>query len=175
MRLLGAQRQAIAVHVMIAVGLFTAIGLSWLITKTRIGMLIRAGATNRDMVRALGVNIGGLFTLVFGLGAMLAGLAGVMAGPILSVQVGMGEQVLILTFVVVVIGGVGSVRGAFFGALIVGMVDTMLRAFLPGLLREMMTGPSADAMSAGLSAMGVYFLMALVLLVRPHGSAGSHG
>ena len=161
--------------VMIGVGLASAAGLYWLITKTRLGMLIRAGASNRDMVRALGVNIGGLFTLVFGVGAMLAGLAGVMAGPILSVQVGMGEQVLILTFVVVVIGGVGSVRGAFLGALTVGMVDTMLRAFLPGMLREMMTGPSADAMSAGLSAMGVYVLMAIVLLVRPHGSAGAHG
>ena len=99
-------------------------------------MLVRAGATHREMVRALGVDIRLLYTVVFGLGALLAGLAGLMAGPLLAVQVGMGEQILILTFVVVVIGGVGSIRGAFFGALIVGIIDTLLRAFLPGLLRR---------------------------------------
>ena len=107
--------------------------------------------------------------------SVLAGLAGVMAGPILSVQVGMGEQVLILTFVVVVIGGVGSIRGAFAGAMIVGIVDTVLRAFLPGLLRQVMMGPEADALAAGLSAMGVYLLMAIVLLVRPKGLLPAHG
>ena len=100
---------------------------------------------------------------------LLAGLAGVMAGPLSAVQVGMGEQILILTFVVVVIGGVGSVRGALFGALIVGMFDTMLRAFLPGFLRGVMQGSEADALAAGLSSMGVYLLMAMVLLVRPKG------
>jgi branched-chain amino acid transport system permease protein len=98
-----------------------------------------------------------------------------MAGPILSVQVGMGEQVLILTFVVVVIGGVGSVRGAFVGAMIVGVVDTMLRAFLPQAFRQLMTGPDADALAAGFSAMGVYMLMALVLLVKPKGLLPAHG
>lgn len=159
----------------IAVGLATAVGLYVLIARTRLGMLIRAGATNRDMVRALGVDIRLLYTVLFGLGAMLAGLAGVMAGPILSVQVGMGEQVLILTFVVVVIGGVGSIRGAFAGAMIVGIVDTCLRAFLPGLLRQVMMGPEADALAAGLSAMGVYLLMAIVLLVRPKGLLPAHG
>jgi branched-chain amino acid transport system permease protein len=159
----------------IAVGLLTAIGLYLLIARTRLGMLIRAGATNRDMVRALGVDIRLLYTVLFGLGAMLAGLAGVMAGPILSVQVGMGEQVLILTFVVVVIGGVGSVRGAFVGAMIVGVVDTMLRAFLPQAFRQLMTGPDADALAAGFSAMGVYMLMALVLLVKPKGLLPAHG
>ena len=160
---------------MIAVGLATAIGLYVLIARTRLGMLIRAGATNREMVRALGVDIRLLYTLLFGVGAMLAGLAGVMAGPILSVQVGMGEQVLILTFVVVVIGGIGSIRGAFIGALAVGMVDTMLRAYLPGVLRQLMAGPDADALAAGLSAMGVYMLMAIVLLVKPQGLAPAHG
>jgi len=159
----------------IAVGLATAVGLYVLIARTRLGMLIRAGATNRDMVRALGVDIRLLYTVLFGLGAMLAGLAGVMAGPILSVQVGMGEQVLILTFVVVVIGGVGSIRGAFAGAMIVGIVDTGLRAFLPGLLRQVMMGPEADALAAGLSAMGVYLLMAIVLLVRPKGLLPANG
>jgi branched-chain amino acid transport system permease protein len=124
--------------IIIAVGLLVALGLYLLINRTRIGMLVRAGATHREMVRALGVDIRLLYTAVFGLGALLAGLAGLMAGPILAVQVGMGEQILIMTFVVVVIGGVGSIRGAFFGALLVGLVDTVLRAFLPGLLRQVM-------------------------------------
>lgn len=158
----------------IGVGLVVAVGLYILINRTRIGMLVRAGATHRQMVRALGVDIRMIFTLVFGLGALLAGLAGLMAGPILSVQVGMGEQILILTFVVVVIGGIGSVRGALLGALIVGLVDTLLRAFLPGLLRQVMQGPDADALAAGVSSMGVYLLMALVLLVRPRGLFPAH-
>jgi branched-chain amino acid transport system permease protein len=132
-------------------------------------MLVRAGATSREMVRALGVDIRLLYTVIFGLGALLAGLAGAMAGPILAVQVGMGEQILILAFVVVVIGGVGSIRGAFYGALLAGLIDTLLRAFLPGLLRQVMAGSNADALGAGLSSMGVYLLMAIVLLVRPKG------
>jgi branched-chain amino acid transport system permease protein len=155
--------------IIIAVGLAVALGLYLLINRTRIGMLVRAGATHREMVRALGVDIRLLYTAVFGLGALLAGLAGLMAGPILAVQVGMGEQILIMTFVVVVIGGVGSIRGAFFGALLVGLVDTILRAFLPGLLRQVMTGSEADALGAGLASMGIYMLMAVVLLVRPKG------
>lgn len=155
--------------VVIGVGLLVAIGLALLINSTRIGMLVRAGATSREMVRALGVDIRLLYTIVFGLGALLAGLAGAMAGPIIAVQVGMGEQILILAFVVVVIGGVGSVRGAFYGALLAGLIDTMLRAFLPGLLRQFMSGSGADALGAGLSSMGVYLLMAIVLLVRPKG------
>lgn len=155
--------------IIIAAGLLVALGLYLLINRTRIGMLVRAGATHREMVRALGVDIRLLYTAVFGLGALLAGLAGLMAGPILAVQVGMGEQILIMTFVVVVIGGVGSIRGAFFGALLVGLVDTVLRAFLPGLLRQVMTGSEADALGAGLASMGIYMLMAVVLLVRPKG------
>ena len=154
---------------LIGTGLLVALGLYLLINRTRLGMLIRAGATSRDMVRALGVDIRLLYTGVFGLGALLAGLAGLAAGPILAVQVGMGEQILILTFVVVVIGGVGSIRGAFFGALVVGMLDTMLRAFLPQSLRLVMTGQDADALAVGLSSMGVYLLMAVVLLLRPKG------
>lgn len=153
----------------IVVGLAIALGLYLLIARTRVGMLVRAGSTHREMVRALGVNVRLLTTFVFGLGALLAGLAGLMAGPLLAVQVGMGEQILILTFVVVVIGGVGSVRGAFFGALIVGLVDTLMRAFLPGALRAVLNASEADALGGGLSSMGVYLLMALVLLVRPKG------
>jgi branched-chain amino acid transport system permease protein len=158
----------------IAVGLLVALGLYWLIQRTRIGMLVRAGATNREMVRALGVDIRLLYTLVFGLGALLAGLAGLMAGPIFSVQVGMGEQILIQTFVVVVIGGIGSVRGALAGAVVVGLVDTLLRAYLPATLRGLMQGPDADALAAGLASMGIYLLMALVLLVRPRGLFPAH-
>jgi len=159
----------------IVVGIAVACALYLMIGHTRLGMLVRAGATHREMVRALGVDIRVLYTTVFGLGALLAGLAGLMAGPILAVQVGMGEQILIVTFVVVVIGGVGSVRGAFFGALIVGVSDTLMRAFLPGLLRGVMTGSEADALGAGLSSMGIYLLMAIVLLVRPKGLFPAHG
>jgi branched-chain amino acid transport system permease protein len=121
------------------------------------------------MVRALGVDIRLLYTLVFGLGALLAGLAGFLAGPVLAVQVGMGEQILLSTFVVVVIGGVGSIKGAFVAGISLGVIDTMLRAFLPGMLRQVMAGPEADALGVGISSMGIYLLMALVLLVRPKG------
>jgi branched-chain amino acid transport system permease protein len=157
------------------VGLLVALGLYLLVNKTRIGMLVRAGSTHREMVRALGVDIRLLYTVVFGLGALLAGLAGLMAGPLLAVQVGMGEQILILTFVVVVIGGLGSIRGAFYGALIVGVTDTILRAFLPGLLKTVMTASEADALGAGLSSMGIYLVMALVLLIRPQGLFHAQG
>ncbi|MDR0809948.1 MAG: branched-chain amino acid ABC transporter permease [Gemmobacter sp.] len=159
----------------IAVGLAVAVGLYLVINKTRLGMLVRAGSTNREMVRALGVDIRMLYTLVFGLGALLAGLAGYMAGPVLAVQVGMGEQILLSTFVVVVIGGVGSIKGAFVAGIALGVIDTMLRAFLPGMLRQVMAGPEADALGIGISSMGIYLLMALVLLIRPKGlfAAGS--
>ena len=160
--------------VIIAAGLLVALGLWLVIQKTRIGMLVRAGATHREMVRALGVDVRMLYTLVFGLGALLAGFAGVMAGPVYSVNVGMGEQILILTFVVVVIGGVGSIRGAMFGALLVGLVDTLLRAYMPGLLRGVMNASQADMLGAGIASMGVYLLMALVLLLKPRGLFPAH-
>jgi branched-chain amino acid transport system permease protein len=159
----------------IVAGLLVAVALYLFVNKTRIGMLVRAGSTHRDMVRALGVNIRLLYTLVFGLGALLAGFAGVMAGPVLAVQVGMGEQILILTFVVVVIGGIGSIRGAFFGAMIVGITDTLLRGFLPAVLHSVMTVSQADALAGGLSSMGIYLVMALVLLVRPQGLFSGQG
>jgi branched-chain amino acid transport system permease protein len=161
--------------VIIVAGLLVGIGLYLLIARTRIGMLVRAGATHRDMVRALGIDIRLLYTFVFALGALLAGFAGVMAGPLYGVAAGMGGQILILTFVVVVIGGVGSVRGAFYGALLVGVVDTMLRAFMPGLLRNVMAGPEADALGGGIGSMGVYLLMAIVLAVKPRGLFAAHG
>ena len=159
----------------IAVGLLVALALYLLVARTRLGMLIRAGNSDREMVRALGVDIGLVYTLVFGLGALLAGLAGVMAGPVFSVQVGMGEQVLILTFVVIVIGGIGSVRGAFIGALLVGMVDTLTRAFLPSLLKTLLSTSDADAVGGGVSSMAVYVLMAAILLWRPRGLFPAHG
>jgi branched-chain amino acid transport system permease protein len=158
----------------IIVVLIVAVLLWLFISRTRAGMLVRAGATNREMVRALGVRIRGLYTLVFGLGAALAGLAGMLAGPIYTVQIGMGEQILISTFVVIVIGGIGSVRGAVFGAVLVGLIDTSLRSFVPGLLHRVMQGPDADALAAGLASMGIYLLMAVVLLVRPRGLFPAH-
>ena len=109
------------------------------VMRTRIGMLIRAGASNREMIGALGINIKLLYTLVFGLGAALAGLAGLMQAPILTVQIGMGENILILAFVIIVIGGIGSIRGAFVAAILVGMIDTLGRAFLPDLLRHILS------------------------------------
>ena len=159
----------------IAVGLAVAVGLYLLINKTRIGMLVRAGATNRQMVRALGVDIQGLYTVVFALGALLAGLAGVMASPIVSVQVGMGDEIILATFVVVVIGGVGSVKGAFVAGILLGMFDTMLRAFLPGMLQQVMPGSEAQALGVGISSMGIYLMMALVLLIRPRGLFAARG
>ena len=153
----------------IAAGLLVAVGSYLLIHKTRIGMLIRAGAQNPQMVAALGVNIRLLNAMLFSVGAMLAGLAGAIAGPILSVESGMGEPVLISTLVVIVIGGIGSVSGAFYAALLVGLVDTLGRAFLPMLLRLMAERSIADAAGPALASMSVYLLMAVVLAFKPQG------
>ena len=153
----------------IAVGIAVAVFLYVLISHTRVGMLIRAGASNRVMVGALGVNIALLYTLVFGLGAALAGLAGLMAGPTLAIESGMGDPILILTFVVIVIGGIGSVRGAFVAALVVGLADTMGRALLPSLLRTMVGPQAANQAGPALASMLIYVLMAAVLAFRPEG------
>lgn len=153
----------------IAVGLLVALALYLVIHRTRIGMLIRAGAADPVMVQAMGVNIALVNGLVFGGGAALAGLAGFMAAPILSVQPGMGEQVLNLTLVVIVTGGVGSIRGAFYGALIVGIVDTLGRVMMPALLRELFERSVAQAAGPALASMSIYILMALVLTLRPQG------
>src|SRR5207245_1673845 len=118
-----------ALAAIILVGLAVALLLYVVVSRTRLGMLIRAGASNRTMVGALGVNIRLLYTVVFGFGAALAALGGAMAGPIYSVLPGMGEEILIQVFVVIVIGGIGSIRGALVGAVVVGMVDTLGRAF----------------------------------------------
>ena len=161
--------------VVIGVGLAVAAALWYVVTRTRLGMLVRAGASNRSMVAALGVNIRLLYTVVFGIGAVLAGLAGVMAGPIYAVQPGMGELILIQVFVVIVIGGIGSVRGAFAGALIVGIVDTLGRAFLKPLLGTMLSPAAADAAGPALASMLIYLLMAVVLALRPEGLFPSRG
>jgi branched-chain amino acid transport system permease protein len=153
----------------IVVGLAVAVGAHLLMHKTRLGMLIRAGSVDPTIVGALGVNIKLLNALLFGIGAALAGLAGVMAGPILSIQSGMGEPVLITALVVIVIGGIGSVSGAFYASLIVGIADTLGRAFLPLLLREVMSRDVANAAGPALASMLVYILMAVVLAVRPQG------
>src|SRR5205823_12873200 len=134
------------------VGLLGAGVLWYVVTRTRLGMLSRAGASNRTMVGALGVNIKLLYTVVFGCGAALAGLAGVMAGPIYAVQPGMGELILIQVFVVIVIGGIGSIRGALAGALIVGVVDTMGRAFLKPLLATMLSPTAAESAGPALAS-----------------------
>jgi branched-chain amino acid transport system permease protein len=153
----------------IVTALAVALLLYVLVMRTRLGMLIRAGASNREMAGALGVNIKLLYTLVFGLGAALAGLAGLMQAPILTVQIGMGENILILAFVIIVIGGIGSIRGAFMAAIFVGMIDTLGRAFLPDLLRKVLSSAAASTAAPALSSMLIYLLMAIVLVVRPEG------
>lgn len=153
----------------IGAGIGVAILLWFLVSKTKAGMLVRAGASNARMVSALGVDIQRLFMLVFGFGAMLAGFAGMMAGPILSVEPGMGDTVLILAFVVIVIGGIGSIRGAFLGAIVVGLVDTLGRSFLSDILR-LFVGPSAaNDIGPALASMLIYILMAAILFFRPAG------
>ena len=159
----------------IFVGLMTALILWYVVTRTRLGMLIRAGASNRTMVAALGVNIRLLYTVVFGFGAALAGLAGLMAGPIYNVQPGMGELVLIQVFVVVVIGGIGSIRGALIGAIIVGIVDTLGRAFLKPLMATIISAPAAESAGPALASMLIYLLMAVVLAIRPQGLFPARG
>src|SRR5499433_167537 len=153
----------------IIVSLAVAAGLYFLVMRTRVGMLIRAGASNREMVGALGVNIKLLFTLVFGLGAALAGLAGLMQAPLSFVQIGMGENILILAFVVIIIGGIGSIRGAFVAAILVGIIDTIGRAFLPDLMRHFVSYSAGSSAGPALSSMLIYTLMAAVLVFRPEG------
>ena len=153
----------------IVVGCLVALGLYWLVARTRLGMLIRAGASNREMVGALGVDIRLLFTAVFGIGAMLAGLAGMLVAPINQAQIGMGEEILILAFVVIVIGGIGSIRGAFIAAILIGVIDTLGRSFLDVLLLVVLDANAAEAAGPALSSMLIYVLMAAILTFRPQG------
>ena len=156
----------------IVVGALVAVLLAWLVARTRIGMLIRAGASNRRMIGALGVNIELLFTLVFGLGAVFAGLAGLMAAPITSVKIGMGDDILILAFVIIVIGGIGSIKGAFVAAMVVGQIDIVGRAFLPDLLKTFLSSSAAASAAPAISQVLIYVVMAGVLVWRPTGLFG---
>ncbi|MDR2310872.1 branched-chain amino acid ABC transporter permease [Pseudochrobactrum asaccharolyticum] len=159
----------------IAAGIIVAVGLYFLIAKTRLGMRIRAGEADREMIGALGVDIAKLNTIVFALGAALAGLAGALVGALQSVQVGMGEPVLILAFVVIVIGGIGSVKGALYGAILVGVVDTMGRFLLPKLFALFMETSQAATVGTALASMLIYIVMAIILTMRPQGLFAANG
>lgn len=159
----------------IGVGIAVAVLLYLLVAHTRLGMLVRAGASNRDMARALGVRVNLVFTVVFAIGAALCALAGALLGPLFAVQVGMGESILILAFVVIVIGGIGSIRGALVGALLVGMVDTVGRAFLPIWLRAVLPPMVASNLGPALASVSIYVLMAGVLFWRPQGLFPARG
>jgi branched-chain amino acid transport system permease protein len=161
--------------VTIGVGVLVAFLLFFLVTKTKVGMLVRAGASNREMALAMGVNIKTLFTAVFGVGAALCAVAGALLGPLLAVQVGMGENILILAFVVIVIGGIGSIRGALVGSLLVGIVDTIGRAFLPILFGAFLPPQLASAAGPAIASVMIYLLMAVVLYFRPQGLFPARG
>ncbi len=158
--------------IIIILGLFIAIGLYFLINRTLLGIQIKAGQNDRQMIRVLGINISRLYTIVFAMGASLAGLAGALIGAIQSVEVGMGEPVLILAFVVIVIGGIGSIKGALIGALLIGVLDTMARLFLPIFFELIMETSQALSLGSSLASMSAYLLMALVLIFRPTGLFG---
>jgi branched-chain amino acid transport system permease protein len=153
----------------IIVGVLVALGLYLLISRTRIGMRIRAGENDREMIGALGVNISVLYTFVFAVGAALAGLAGSLVGALQSVEVGMGEPVLILAFVVIVIGGIGSIKGALIGAMLVGIVDTLGRVLLPSFFQWFMEPSAAASVGSSLASMLIYLLMAIILAIKPKG------
>jgi branched-chain amino acid transport system permease protein len=157
---------------LIGAGLALAAALFWLIGRTRLGIRIRAGENDREMIAALGVNIDALYTLVFALGAALAGLAGALVGTLQSVQVGMGEPVLILAFVTIVIGGIGSIKGALVGALLVGLTGTLGSVFLPELFKLFMPPSEATQTGSALASMAIYILMAAVLVWKPTGLYG---
>ncbi len=159
----------------IGVGLAVALALWALITRTRVGMRVRAGASNREMAMAMGTDVKRLFTALFALGSALCGVAGALLGPLLAVQVGMGESILILAFVVIVIGGIGSMRGALLGALLVGVVDTAGRVLIPLAFEQFLSREAADNAGPAVASMLIYLLMAAVLFWKPRGLFPSHG
>ena len=156
----------------IIAGVIVAIGMWLLVSKTRLGMLIRAGASDRQMIDALGTNIRLLFTLVFGIGTALSALAGILMVPILGANSGMGEQIIIVAFVVIVIGGIGSIRGSFVAALITGLIDTLGRSFLDVLLSLFIDVNAAEAAAPAISSMLIYIFMACILFFKPTGMFG---
>jgi branched-chain amino acid transport system permease protein len=153
----------------IAAGLAVAALLWFIVTRTRLGMLVRAGASNPDMVSALGVDIRRLFMIVFGFGAMLAGFAGVLAAPIFSVEPGMGDNMLIVAFVVIIVGGIGSIRGSFIAALLIGLVDTLGRSMMTDILKLFLEPSAANQIGPAIASMLIYVLMAAILFFRPTG------
>jgi branched-chain amino acid transport system permease protein len=155
--------------VIISSGLIIAVLLYWLVNHTRLGMLIRAGASNRTMVSALGINIDLLFTGVFAIGAVLAGLAGMLIAPITGAAIGMGNDIIITAFVVIIVGGIGSMKGAFIAAVLIGLIDTLGRSYLDGILKAFMPLTAAETAAPALSAMLIYILMAAILALRPQG------
>jgi branched-chain amino acid transport system permease protein len=159
----------------LVVGLLVALGLYLLVNHTRVGMLVRAGASNRAMAEFMGVRVGRVFSGVFLLGAALAALAGALMGPITAVQVGMGEEILIPSLVVLVIGGIGSVRGAFIAALLVGLVDTCGRAFVPMALRAVLPPAAVSDVAPLIAGLAMYALMATVLAFKPAGLFPARG
>lgn len=161
--------------VTIGVGLLVAVGLYLTISYTRTGMLIRAGSTKPEMVAALGVNIKRLFRIVFGVGAMLAGFAGVIAAPIFAIEPGMGDNILIIAFVVIIIGGVGSIGGAFVSAILVGLIDTLGRSLMTEGLGMVVSASTATQIGPALASMLIYILMATILVVRPKGLLPAKG
>ena len=159
----------------IIAGLAVAVALYITVSHTRIGMLIRAGATTPEMVSALGINIRRLFMIVFGVGAMLAGLAGVIAAPIFAIEPGMGDNILIVAFVVIIIGGIGSISGAFVAALLVGLIDTLGRSLSIELLSAVFSPSFANQIGPALASMLIYVLMAAILVFRPKGLLPAQG
>lgn len=153
----------------IATGLASAVLLFWIVNYTRLGMLIRAGASNRTMVSALGIDIQTLFSLVFAIGAVLAGLAGMLIAPITEASIGMGNSIIITAFVVIIVGGIGSMKGAFLAALLIGLIDTLGRSFLDDMFKLVMSTAAAETSAPAVSAMLIYLIMAIVLAVRPQG------
>ncbi len=153
----------------IVAGLTVAVGLYFLVTRSRLGMLIRAGASNRSMVSALGVNIDRLYLVIFAIGAALAGFAGMLIAPITEASIGMGNEIIIVAFVVVIVGGLGSIKGAFYSAILIGFIDTLGRSYLDDLLKLFISNQSAETAAPALSAMMIYLLMAVVLAFKPQG------
>ena len=153
----------------LAAGLGAALALYALVNHTRLGMWVRAGASNRAMAQWMGIRVNRVFAVVFGVGAALAALAGVLLAPISAVQVGMGESILIPALVVIVIGGIGSIRGALVASLLVGLVDTAGRALLPPLLREVLSPSLAADIGPAVASISMYVLMAGVLVFKPSG------
>jgi branched-chain amino acid transport system permease protein len=151
------------------VGAMVAAALYWIINRTRIGMLLRAAASDRETVAALGGNVSLIYSCVFAIGAAIASLAGALVAPLTTIESGMGDSLMILAFVVVVIGGPGSVRGALVSALVIGIFDTVGRTVLPRLLETLVNSELAMAAGPGIASMLVYVLMAMILIYRPSG------